>query len=182
MGLSCFTGKHQETTNLQFLCSAVKGINFYGPKSEYVVSGSDCGHIFLWDKETTEVVQFLCGDDAGVVNCLEPHPNCPVLATSGLDHDVKIWSPTSNQPTNLDGLDMTMSNNERERAEEKCMPRDPVSERLFRMLMRHARRHRMQGLDDDEDEDDSSDSSSEESSDDDSDDDESRHAITCSQA
>ena len=77
------------------------------------------------------------------VNCLEPHPNCPVLATSGLDHDVKIWSPTSNQPTNLDGLDMTMSNNERERAEEKCMPRDPVSERLFRMLMRHARRHRV---------------------------------------
>ena len=28
---------------------------------------------------------------------LEPHPNLPVLATSGLDDDVKIWLPTSNQ-------------------------------------------------------------------------------------
>lgn len=27
------------------------------------------------------------------VNCLEPHPFIPVLATSGLDDDVKIWSP-----------------------------------------------------------------------------------------
>lgn len=33
------------------------------------------------------------GDDAGVVNCLEPHPSMPVLATSGLEHMVKIWTP-----------------------------------------------------------------------------------------
>lgn len=33
------------------------------------------------------------GDDAGVVNCLEPHPSMPVLATSGLEHNVKIWTP-----------------------------------------------------------------------------------------
>jgi len=33
------------------------------------------------------------GDHAGVVNCLEPHPWMPVLATSGLEHDVKIWTP-----------------------------------------------------------------------------------------
>ena len=38
------------------------------------------------------------------VNCLEPHPNAPVLATSGLDHDVKLWLPTAEQPTALDGL------------------------------------------------------------------------------
>ena len=47
---------------------AVKGVNFYGPRSEFVVSGSDCGHIFLWDKETESVVQFLEGDDCGVVS------------------------------------------------------------------------------------------------------------------
>ena len=29
------------------------------------------------------------------VNCLEPHPSIPVLATSGLDDDVKIWCPNS---------------------------------------------------------------------------------------
>ena len=38
-------------------------VNFYGPQSEYVVSGSDCSHVFLWDKQTEEVVQFLQGDD-----------------------------------------------------------------------------------------------------------------------
>lgn len=39
------------------------------------------------------------------VNCLEPHPHIPVLATSGLDHDVKLWSPSAAQPTALEGLD-----------------------------------------------------------------------------
>lgn len=46
----------------------VKGVNFYGPQSEFVVSGSDCGHVFLWDKQTQEVVQFLEGDETGVVS------------------------------------------------------------------------------------------------------------------
>ena len=46
----------------------MKGVNFYGPQSEYIVSGSDCSHIFLWDKETEEVVQFLQGDNTGVVS------------------------------------------------------------------------------------------------------------------
>ena len=48
---------------------SVKGVNFFGPKSEYVVSGSDCGHVFLWSKESEEIVQFLPGDEAGVVSC-----------------------------------------------------------------------------------------------------------------
>ena len=39
------------------------------------------------------------------VNCLEPHPHIPILATSGLDHDVKIFSPSADVPTKLAGLD-----------------------------------------------------------------------------
>ena len=38
------------------------------------------------------------------VNCLEPHPHIPVLATSGLDHDVKIFTPTADKPSTLEGL------------------------------------------------------------------------------
>lgn len=45
----------------------MKGVNFYGPKSEFVVSGSDCGHIFLWDKDSQDIVQYLKGDDNGAV-------------------------------------------------------------------------------------------------------------------
>ena len=35
---------------------------------------------------------------------LEPHPFAPILATSGLDNDVKIWSPTADDPTVLPNL------------------------------------------------------------------------------
>lgn len=52
-----------------FLIS-VKGVNFYGPKSEFVVSGSDCGHIFLWEKSSCQIIQFMEGDKGGVVSML----------------------------------------------------------------------------------------------------------------
>lgn len=46
----------------------MKGVNFFGPKSEYVISGSDCGNIFIWDKNTEAVVQWMAGDLQGVVS------------------------------------------------------------------------------------------------------------------
>ncbi|KZC09761.1 DDB1- and CUL4-associated factor 8 [Dufourea novaeangliae] len=84
----------------------VKGVNFFGPKSEFVISGSDCSNIFIWDKETEAIVNFMPGDAQGVVNCLEPHPHIPILATSGLDFDVKIWVPSAEQPTTLAQLSL----------------------------------------------------------------------------
>lgn len=45
----------------------VKGISFFGPKSEYIVSGSDCGNIYFWDKGTESIVQWMLGDENGVV-------------------------------------------------------------------------------------------------------------------
>jgi DDB1- and CUL4-associated factor 8 len=48
--------------------ATVKGVNFYGPRSEFVVSGSDCGNIFFWDKETEAIVHCVAGDENGVVN------------------------------------------------------------------------------------------------------------------
>jgi len=40
------------------------------------MSGSDCGHIFIWDRETAQLVMLLEGDKH-VVNCLQPHPCFP---------------------------------------------------------------------------------------------------------
>jgi WD40 repeat protein len=71
----------------------VKGVNFLGPGSEFVVSGSDCGHVFIWDKKTEKIACMHKGDH-DVVNCLEPHPYLSILATSGIADDVKIWAPT----------------------------------------------------------------------------------------
>lgn len=68
------------------------------------MSGSDCGNIFMWDKNSEAIVQWLMGDESGVVNCLEGHPHFPIIATSGLDYDVKIWSPHGLNPTNPNGV------------------------------------------------------------------------------
>ncbi|KAA8588011.1 hypothetical protein FQN60_001205 [Etheostoma spectabile] len=54
--------------------------------------GSDCGHIFIWDRHTAEHLMLLEADNH-VVNCLQPHPYDPILASSGIDYDIKIWSP-----------------------------------------------------------------------------------------
>ncbi|TRY98936.1 hypothetical protein DNTS_016991 [Danionella cerebrum] len=118
--------------------ATVKGVNFYGPCSEFVVSGSDCGHIYLWDKKSARVVQFMEGDRGGVVNCLEPHPHLPGLATSGLDHDVKLWAPTAENPTALKGL------KERERDEDSLRHADQYDTQLLWFLMRHMRNRRTQ--------------------------------------
>ena len=59
-------------------------------------SGSDCGNIFIWDKESEAIVKVMHGDEAGVVNVLESHPSLPVLATSGLDDEVKLWMSVEN--------------------------------------------------------------------------------------
>ena len=55
---------HIQQTLFNFVVNprVVKGVNFFGPKSEYIVSGSDCGHIFMWDKESEQIVNLLKGD------------------------------------------------------------------------------------------------------------------------
>jgi nuclear receptor interaction protein len=45
----------------------VKDVNFFGRDDEYIVSGSDCGNLFIWDKKTSEIVNILQGDSE-VVN------------------------------------------------------------------------------------------------------------------
>ncbi|XP_067109795.1 DDB1- and CUL4-associated factor 8 [Osmerus mordax] len=124
--------------------ATVKGVNFYGPCSEFVVSGSDCGHIYLWDKFSARIVQFMEGDKGGVVNCLEPHPHLPGLATSGLDHDVKLWAPTAENPTGLKGLKEVMKKNKRERDEDSVRHGDQYDTQLLWFLMRHMRNRRPQ--------------------------------------
>jgi WD repeat-containing protein 42A len=80
----------------------VKGINFMGERDEWVVSGSDCGHIFVWGAADGVVKTMLKGD-RHVVNCLEPHPHAFLtLATSGIEDDVKLWAPTAAEPVHLD--------------------------------------------------------------------------------
>lgn len=68
----------------------IKEATFWG--NDYVMSGSDCGHVFTWNRKTGELAMLLEADQH-VVNCLQPHPTLPCLATSGIDYDIKLFMP-----------------------------------------------------------------------------------------
>lgn len=119
--------------------ATVKGVNFYGAKSEYVVSGSDCGNVFIWDKESTELVNVFHADDAGVVNVIENHPTLPLIATSGLDNDVKLWSPNDSPVSDLEKFNLERKSNKRSRPKNRIYAEFDDS-RLLWFLMRTLRR------------------------------------------
>jgi DDB1- and CUL4-associated factor 8 len=76
--LGTYKNKFQGHTN----SATIKGVNFFGPKSEYIVTGSDCSHLFFYEKQSAAIVQYMRGDENGIVNVLEPHPLYPILASS----------------------------------------------------------------------------------------------------
>ncbi|KAF1947342.1 WD40 repeat-like protein [Clathrospora elynae] len=77
----------------------VKDVNYFGLQDEFVVSGSDCGNFFMWDRKTSKLVNVLEGDGE-VVNVIQGHPYEPTLAVSGIDHTIKIFSPDTHLQRN----------------------------------------------------------------------------------
>ncbi|XP_044594163.1 DDB1- and CUL4-associated factor 6-like isoform X1 [Cotesia glomerata] len=86
--------KYMGHRNASFFRTMIKEANFWG--NDFVMSGSDCGHVFIWDRETAKLCMLLEADQH-VVNCLQPHPYLPMLATSGIDYDVKLWTPVGEE-------------------------------------------------------------------------------------
>ncbi|XP_059296813.1 uncharacterized protein LOC132049867 isoform X3 [Lycium ferocissimum] len=82
----------------------LKGVTFFGPRCEYIAGWSDCGRIYIWNKKSGEVVRVMEADK-GEVNCVESHPHTAVLASSGMESDIKIWTPKAINravlPTNI---------------------------------------------------------------------------------
>lgn len=54
-----------------------------------MVSGSDDGNFFVWDKSSANLRGVYEGDGR-VVNVIEGHPSLPLLAVSGIDTTVKV--------------------------------------------------------------------------------------------
>jgi nuclear receptor interaction protein len=67
-----------------------KDVNFFGLQDEYVISGSDDGNFFIWEKKTGRLLNVLEGDGE-VVNVVQGHPYEPIIAVSGIDSTVKIF-------------------------------------------------------------------------------------------
>ncbi|BGP26286.1 WD repeat protein [Rhodotorula toruloides] len=72
--------------------STVKDVNFLNRHT--VISGSDDGNFFTWDRETGEVLGIWKGDDS-VVNVMTPSPTLPIVAISGIEETVKLFGPTA---------------------------------------------------------------------------------------
>ncbi|KAM0971922.1 hypothetical protein EV1_019493 [Malus domestica] len=80
----------------------IKQASFLGQRGEYVASGSDDGRWFVWEKRTGRLIKMLQGDEA-VVNCVQCHPVDCVVATSGIDNTIKIWTPSASVPSIVAG-------------------------------------------------------------------------------
>lgn len=70
----------------------IKEANFLGSHGQFIMAGSDDGKFFIWDRRSGNIVRVLVGDES-IVNCLQGHPNTPLLATSGIDPVVRLWQP-----------------------------------------------------------------------------------------
>jgi DDB1- and CUL4-associated factor 8 len=73
-------------------CDTVKGVSFFRPNCEYVASGLNCGWLFIW-RSDAKLLRAIDGNRY-VVNCIESHPYATVIANSGIDSDIKIWTTT----------------------------------------------------------------------------------------
>ncbi|XP_075975087.1 WD and tetratricopeptide repeats 1 [Anticarsia gemmatalis] len=70
----------------------IKEANFLGPDASYVAAGSDDGSMFIWCRKSGNIVRCLRADDS-ILNCIQSHPSTFLLATSGIETVVRLWSP-----------------------------------------------------------------------------------------
>lgn len=61
----------------------VKDVNFFGLNDEYVVSGCDSGNLFIWDRQSGDLVNILEGDSevVNVVQGILHHPSISTKST-----------------------------------------------------------------------------------------------------
>lgn len=106
--------------------------------------GSDDGNIFFWDKKTTNIVKVVKGDNM-VVNCLQPHPDLCLLATSGIENCIRLWSPLpkDGKPNHRQVYEVQKS----AAGNQKRMRLNPLQSLLWNGLSRY------DGSDDDDDDD-----------------------------
>nr|CAB3267741.1 WD and tetratricopeptide repeats protein 1-like [Phallusia mammillata] len=110
----------------------IKEANFLGSAGQYIIAGSDDGSFFVWEKKTANLVRVMHADDS-IVNCLQPHPFTCLLATSGIDYLVRLWSPMGGDACD----DRTVLETENAAAaNQKRMNTDPLETMLLSMGIR----------------------------------------------
>ncbi|KAK5964935.1 hypothetical protein GCK32_002678 [Trichostrongylus colubriformis] len=70
----------------------IKEANFFGSRNQYVVAGSDCGSLLLWERSSGVLVAAWNADQS-ILNIVQPHPTQFMLATSGIEEVIRFWQP-----------------------------------------------------------------------------------------
>ncbi|ELR14816.1 WD domain, G-beta repeat-containing protein [Acanthamoeba castellanii str. Neff] len=113
----------------------IKEVNYFGPNDQYIISGSDDGHIFMWEKQTGKLVQLLKGD-AAIVNCVQGHPlGYPTLAASGLGHDIKVFMPVAKSACCLDHAERVMDKNTHTLEHGRSLTQSALTEEMMQRLI-----------------------------------------------
>ena len=87
-----------------------KGVGFAGDRDQYITVGCDGGYAFLYQNPSHFGEGYAKGPvwaamgDTQIANVVEGHPSRPLIATSGLDHTIKIFEP-SNFASSPEGVD-----------------------------------------------------------------------------
>ena len=71
----------------------LKNARYAGPRDEYICTGSDSGHAWVYEKASGSVVSFWKADQS-TCNGVVPHPTLPIFVTYGIDSTAKLWRST----------------------------------------------------------------------------------------
>ncbi|XP_038214342.1 WD and tetratricopeptide repeats protein 1 isoform X1 [Zerene cesonia] len=98
----------------------IKEANFLGPDANFLAAGSDDGSMFVWSRRSGNIVRCLRADES-ILNCVQLHPSMFLLATSGIEAVVRLWSPKSEDGSAegrlVDGVAAAAANQQRMRSD-----------------------------------------------------------------
>jgi tetratricopeptide (TPR) repeat protein len=79
----------------------LKNAKYAGPNDEFICTGSDSGHAWIYERATGAVVSLLNADHS-TCNGIIPHPSLPMFITYGIDSTAKLWRGTGPVDVNTD--------------------------------------------------------------------------------
>lgn len=83
----------------------LKSAKYAGPNDEYICTGSDSGHAWIYEKKSGAVVSFMKADNS-TCNGIQPHPLLPYFITYGIDSTAKLWRATTPVDIEVDDSDL----------------------------------------------------------------------------
>ena len=83
----------------------LKMAKYAGPNDEYICTGSDSGHAWIYEKTSGSVVSLLKADHS-TCNGIVPHPTLPLFVTYGIDSTAKLWRATQPVCNDVDDSDL----------------------------------------------------------------------------